>query len=251
MANTGCPKLWYFLVGSMYVSGSSIWISTELALDQVKRELKNTAIPKTDALDELHSCGLAITNSDTELQFDQSWTHEECTSWLRKLLPNPFEYQASRSLGKNSHPEEDWRLVIKADRSSLAVLEGTGPTGQDLLVQKGRWKAGIKDSRICISESHTLFEASPTDMGYCIAFLKAIQPKIYKSWCTVEDDDISEEGPEAAPADNDDESIDEGDEDQSLSDDIAGPGLQDSDVDAEEDVKHTSTRDTNDSESMQ
>jgi hypothetical protein len=97
--------------------------------------------------------GLAVlSTNDKPLRFGKNWSHEQCDSWLRSLIPQLFEHvdrNPQKSKGR-------WGLLTK-DRNSLSAVAKKKPTGDDFFAYKGRGKASVNDSYIFIGE---LFRAS-------------------------------------------------------------------------------------------
>jgi hypothetical protein len=123
--------------------------------------------------------------------------------WLRELLPIPFKFNEDRN--KTSGANKSAFVLLSREEKRLTVVAiRHAPNGQDLFEFKGRWKAGVPDSKIIFSSSDHAYSGSVTDCH--AAFTKHIKPQVYESWEIIESDldqEQSESGSEAASGDED------------------------------------------------
>jgi hypothetical protein len=101
--------------------------------------------------------GCPIVSATKALAFDLNWSFEDVDSFLRKLLPQPFEFANNNVSHRSSKTAADkvkstWVLLNKEQRRLSMVPSLTKSTGKDLECYKGRDKAPLKDSHIYVGE---------------------------------------------------------------------------------------------------
>jgi hypothetical protein len=98
---------------------------------------------------EARGCAKISGDYDEEIVFNPNWTHEEVDTFLRKLLPTPFQYIDGLS-GRPRGSKSSWVLLFKENKRLSVVAKQA--SGKDLLRYKGRDKCGADNSHIFVGE---------------------------------------------------------------------------------------------------
>lgn len=81
--------------------------------------------------------GLAISESDRDMQFRESWSQQAIDTWVRELLPKPFAWLDARyGIPDIENGEVHW-VLLKRDHSTLFVVGRKEITGTELSNAKG------------------------------------------------------------------------------------------------------------------
>ncbi|KAH0836374.1 hypothetical protein J3R83DRAFT_7952 [Lanmaoa asiatica] len=99
-------------------------------------ELSDNKMPQKAELEKFHQYGMLISEDGGQpTGFLISWTAKDIDSWLRRLLPKPFEW-LDVHLGKLDEGSFHW-VLLSSERKRYFVLRHTTITGKELDEAKG------------------------------------------------------------------------------------------------------------------
>ena len=85
-------------------------------------------------------------DGDNNLEFELGWDQTALDEWLRRLLPNPFEWLDAR-FGRPKAGKFHW-VLLRKNRSSLFVVKREVTTGMQVSAVKGT--TGHKFTNYCV-----------------------------------------------------------------------------------------------------
>ena len=99
-------------------------------------ELTDCKKPGKAELEEFRQYGMLVSEDDKQpIEFLVSWTAEDIDSWMRCLLPKPFEWLDAR-FGKPDDGSFHW-VLLSSERKRYFRLRRTMITGKELDEAKG------------------------------------------------------------------------------------------------------------------
>jgi hypothetical protein len=97
--------------------------------------------------------------SGVQLAINNAWTNEECTAYLKEILPQPMGYAEDTGTRRSTRQEalapvkSTWVLATKSNRKLAVVPNCTFPTGYDLAYYSIGEKGHLMDKGIYIGKT--------------------------------------------------------------------------------------------------
>ncbi|KAF8546046.1 hypothetical protein OG21DRAFT_1518381, partial [Imleria badia] len=134
--------------------------------------LSDCKVPQKSELEEYRQHGLLISEDggseqDCDIEFLVLWSMNDIDSWLRRLLPKPFEWLDAR-LGKPAEGSFHW-VLLNSERKRYFVLMRPTITGKELDEMKGSVGRKFTAFSVVIAPHINIPQSVYTDWDHAIS----------------------------------------------------------------------------------